>query len=319
MTYQTVSDDHALIRPIDKLAHHIALLRPSHWFKSIIAVPIGAVFLLNEATGPTLLSLLATIAMFVFASSAVYVINDLSDIERDRLHPTKRLRPLPSGLVSVAAAKLMLLVLLVAMAILSTQLPILVSVFVGIYLLSNIAYSMRLKHVPIAEMQIVAMGFALRTASGYLAFGVFPNELVVATVFAGSLLLTIGKRREELKSVEKSASHRPVLAHYSIGLLDAYLIVCAFMCLVLGLAAMRDIFEARDLTVLFFVSLPFVVFLLQRYLMLAFVGTSTSNPTRMLLTDRSIHRVMGVWGGVLLVGICLDALGVDATLMMQAL
>ena len=294
--------DHLIRRSWD----HFVLLRPAHWSKSLIAVPIGPALMISEATVPALLALAGAIAMFSLASAAVYVVNDLSDIERDRLHPTKRGRPLASGAVKPRAALWMLAGLVTALVLLSLVLPALLTAIVVLYLLCNLTYSFWLKHVPIVEMLIVAAGFALRTASGYVAFGVLPDTWVIATVLAGSLLLTVGKRCEELRGIEDSADHRPVLAHYSAPLLDAYLLAAAIACLGACLAAMRQIFDAADLRVLFFISLPFAIYLFKRYLLLAFAGNGTSNPTRLLLSDRAIHLVIIIWASMLGVALILD-------------
>lgn len=289
--YPRLSADHLSGRVLD----HLALLRPSHWTKSLIAIPIGPALMIGDATLPALLTLAGTIVLFILASAAIYIVNDLSDIERDRLHPTKRDRPLASGAVTPKAALWMLAGLVAAMIVLSFLLPKLLTAIVVFYLACNLTYSLWLKHIPIVEMLIVASGFTLRTAAGYVAFGAVPDQWVIATVFAGSLLLTVGKRRGELRRINNSADHRPVLAHYSEPLLDAYLLVATIACFGASLAAMLRFFESTDLPALFFISLPFAIYLFQRYLLLAFAGSGTSNPTRLLLGDRVIHLVLVVW------------------------
>ncbi|POF30578.1 UbiA prenyltransferase family protein [Roseibium marinum] len=299
------SSDH-LVR---RLWQHLALLRPSHWCKSLIAIPIGPALMIGDATGPALLALAGTITMFSLASAAVYVVNDLSDIDRDRAHPSKRNRPLASGVVTPQAALWMLAGLLAVLVLLALVLPALLTAIVILYLLCNLSYSFWLKHVPIVEMLIVPAGFALRTVSGYVAFGVVPDPWVIATVLSGSLLLTVGKRRDELRRVKTSADHRPVLRHYSEPLLDAYLLVAAVACLGTGLATMIQFFDAVDQRVLFFISLPFAVYLFKRYLLLAFAGTGTGNPTRLLLSDRTIHVAFVFWAVVLGSSALLDSFG----------
>lgn len=276
---------------LQKVMDHLALVRPAHWSKTLIAVPIGPVLLLRDASVTGALAVLGTITMFIVASAAVYIINDLSDVERDRLHPTKRNRPLASGAVTQTAAFIMLACLAAAMVALYLAVPPLVTAVVVVYLACNLAYSMWLKHVPIIEMLIVAAGFSLRTSAGYIAFGVVPDPWVITTVLTGSLLLTVGKRRDELRRVSASSKHRPVLAHYTDALLDAYLIVAAIACVGLGIAALFTNFDA----VSFYVSLPFVTYLFKRYLLLAFAGHGTSNPTRLLLGDRTTHYVLLAW------------------------
>jgi len=286
-----------------RLSNHIALLRPSHWIKSLLAIPIGPVLMIEYTTLSSLLILAATIVMFVFASAAVYIINDLMDIERDRQHPIKRQRPLASGAVTPTAALGMLLIIVICMILMSFMLPTLLTTIVTFYLIINLGYSIWLKHVPILEMIAVASGFSLRTIAGYIAFNAVPDHWVVVTVLAGSLLLTVGKRREELRCIKNAGEHRPVLAHYTEPLLNAYLLVFAISCFGTGLMAMRQVFELNGAPALFYVSLPFLIYLLQRYLLIAFTGEETSNPTRLILKDRIIHLVLAIWVSMLGIGL----------------
>ncbi|WP_372424457.1 UbiA prenyltransferase family protein [Salinarimonas chemoclinalis] len=301
--------------PVDHLVRrvgdHLALLRPTHAAKSLVAISIGPALMLGEATLPALVTLAGAIALFVLASSAVYVVNDLADVERDRLHPKKRLRPLASGAVTPTAALWMLAGLAAGMVVLAIVLPPLLGVIVFLYLACNLAYSLALKHTPIVEMLIVAAGFALRTASGYVAFSAMPDPWVIATVLAGSLLLTIGKRRAELQRAHDSAEHRPVLAHYSQPLLDAYLLVAGIACFAASLAVLVDTLSSVNRPALVFVSLPFVIYLFQRYLLLAFAGRGTGNPTRLLLGDRVTHVVLVAWAATLVLAALLGDVVLD--------
>ncbi|MGP9820846.1 UbiA prenyltransferase family protein [Salinarimonas sp. NSM] len=317
-----IRDLHPVRHPVDHLVRrvgdHLALLRPTHAAKSLVAISIGPALMLGQATLPTLVTLAGTIALFVLASSAVYVVNDLADIERDRLHPKKRLRPLASGAVAPATALWMLAGLAACMVALAVALPPLIGMIVGLYLVCNLAYSLALKHTPIVEMLIVAAGFALRTASGYVAFGLVPHPWVIATVLAGSLLLTIGKRRAELQRAHDSAEHRPVLAHYSQPLLDAYLLVAGIACFAASLAVLVDTLDSVNRPALVFVSLPFVIYLFQRYLLLAFAGTGTGNPTRLLLGDRVTHVVLAAWAAALVVAAMLGDVMLDGWVALEA-
>lgn len=278
-----------------QLLYHILLLRPSHWSKSLIAVSIGPLLLFSEANPGSLLVLIGTIVMFCLASSAVYIINDLSDIEHDKLHASKKTRPLASGVVACGAAYLMLFGIAIVLAFIGTVLPILQSSIVALYVCINLLYSFWLKHVPIVEMLFVAAGFVLRTTAGYLAFKTAPEPWVIVTILAGSLLLIIGKRREELSLISGSSDHRPVLKHYSKQLLDAYLLVAVITCLMASFACIVKIFDSMNLHVLSFLSLPFIIYLFKRYLLLAYMGSKTSNPTKMILSDRPLHCVLLIW------------------------
>ncbi|MDJ0820556.1 MAG: UbiA prenyltransferase family protein [Paracoccaceae bacterium] len=298
MTHDTHVPPTPEVLPPRAIRDHIALMRPSHWSKSVIAVPIGPALMMGDADASRLLALAGAVAMFSLASGAVYIINDLSDMEKDRLHPKKRTRPLASGAVSPRGALFLLAGLAAVMVGFALALPPLISAIVCLYIACNLTYSLWLKHVPIIEMLLVAAGFALRATAGYVAFLTVPDAWVIATVFSGSLLLTIGKRREEMLRVTRSTDHRPVLANYSGPLLDAYMQIAAIATLGSFLAALMRIVDAADLKMLFFVSLPFAVYLFLRYLLVAFAGSGAGNPTRLLLSDRTMHAVLVAWAAV---------------------
>lgn len=291
------------------IRERVALLRPSHWAKSLIAVPIGPALMLFDGDAKQLLALAGAVAMFSIASGAIYVINDLADMEKDRLHPTKRNRPLASGTVSPRGALGLIALLSALMAGLASVLPPLISAIVGLYIVCNLTYSLRLKNVPIVEMLLVAAGFALRACAGYVAFQTVPDPWVVSTVFSGSLLLTVGKRREELQRVSRATDHRPVLAHYSAPLLDAYMQIAAVATLGSFLATLMRVVNDADLGALFFVSLPFAIFVFLRYLLVALAGSGAGNPTRLLLSDRTMHGALLVWA--IVAGLATVIVGAD--------
>ncbi|MDO6588240.1 UbiA prenyltransferase family protein [Salipiger sp. 1_MG-2023] len=219
-------------------------------------------------------------------------------IEKDRLHPGKRHRPLASGAVSPRGALRLLGILAVLMAGLAMLLPPMISIIVGLYIACNLTYSLRLKSVPIIEILLVAAGFALRASAGYAAFRTVPDPWVIATVFSGSLLLTVGKRREEMRRVSRCTEHRPVLAHYSPSLLDAYMQIAAVATLGSSLVVLMQVVDAADLRILFFVSLPFILNIFLRYLLVVFAGSGAGNPTRLLLSDRTLQGTLIAWAAL---------------------
>lgn len=280
---------------LDSVRNSLILMRPMHWSKSIIAVPIGPAFLFSHGTVIDILFLIGTISLFCIASGAVYIINDLCDIEKDRVHPTKSHRPLASGAIRARAAYALLTVLSAIMVLLIFTLPPIIAVIIAIYLFLNLIYSFGLKHVPIVEILIVSTGFAFRTASGYLAFGFLPDPWVLSAVFSGNILLTVGKRREEMQVVSRSGEHRPVLTHYTSALLDSYIQIATVATLTCVLMVLSSIVDTADSWILFVISLPFVIYLFLRYLLVAFAEVGTGNPTRLLLSDKNMHWALILW------------------------
>jgi decaprenyl-phosphate phosphoribosyltransferase len=198
----------------------IQAVRPRQWPKNLLvfAAPLaGATLGRNEGFGYALLAFVA----FTAASSAVYVINDILDVERDRQHPTKRKRPIASGRLPIPAA-LLLAVVCLAVAALATFLvgePML-GVVIGTYIAVSFLYSMTLKHVPGLELTVVASGFVLRALGGAVATHVPPSGWFLTVCSLGALMVAIGKRYTELSALgDEAIAHRPVMRWYSLGLL----------------------------------------------------------------------------------------------------
>jgi decaprenyl-phosphate phosphoribosyltransferase len=195
-------------------------VRPRQWPKNLLvfAAPLaGATLGRDDGFGYALLAFVA----FTAASSAVYVINDILDVERDRKHPTKRQRPIASGRLPVPMA-----VVLAALCLALTGLTIFVvgepmlGVVIGIYIGVSFLYSTFLKHLPGIELTVVASGFVLRALGGAVATHVPPSGWFLTVCSLGALMVAIGKRYTELSSLGHEAiAHRPVMRWYSLGIL----------------------------------------------------------------------------------------------------
>lgn len=281
---------------------YLCLLRPLHCTKSILAVLIGPLFLLSEATLEKFFAVALTVIAFVIGSSAVYVLNDLCDVRRDRYHPTKCSRPLASGEVNFRVAGIILAALFVLSLSVAVLLPLASVLLLVIYTLLNIGYSLGFKHVPILEILVVSSGFALRTITGFIAFEALPDRWVLGAVVSGSLLLTLGKRRQEMADVKTPWLHRPVLARYSGKLLDIYLVIAATALLGTGLGAIYKFFSGHGLESLFWLSVPFFVYLLKYYLMIALVDQQVGNPMIIILTNTKVIFALSIWFLVVLIG-----------------
>lgn len=199
----------------------IQLMRPHQWLKNAF-VFAGLVFSQSLHDGPLALRVFYTFAAFCCFSSMVYILNDWHDRASDALHPTKRNRPLASGAVSVPAALILAGLLLVAGVVLAANNPTLLGLL-GAYTLINVAYSWRLKQVPVVDVSIIAAGFMLRLLAGTLAVGIPPSRWLLLTGIFLTLFLGFCKRKAE--SFQDEASQRAVLAHYPAALLDTFIAV----------------------------------------------------------------------------------------------
>ncbi len=195
-------------------------VRPRQWPKNLLvfAAPLaGATLGRNDGFGYALLAFVA----FTAASSAVYVTNDILDVERDRKHPTKCRRPIASGRLPVRAAVLLtgLCLGIAALAAFAVGEPTL-GVVIGVYIGVSFVYSLFLKHVPGLELTVVASGFVLRALGGAAATHVPPSGWFLTVCSLGALMVAIGKRYTELSSLGHEAiAHRPVMRWYSLGIL----------------------------------------------------------------------------------------------------
>ena len=234
---------------------------------------------------------------FCLISSSVYIINDLADIEKDRLHPKKRLRPLPSGQldprIAWIAATLLALVSLTVTALI--DLP--VGAVLLAYLLQNLAYSFYLKDIVIIDVMILALGFLLRVVAGVLVVHVqnFSPWLYV-TVTLGALFLGFGKRRHEISLLEEGAGkHRASLEEYSLPLLDHLMGIVTTSTL---LTYTFYTFEAKTALASGWMLLttPFIFYFVARYLYLIHVKKLGGAPDELLLKDLPLLVNSILWG-----------------------
>ena len=197
----------------------IKLLRPHHWLKNSFVL---AGLLFSQLWSDTVFveRVLLAFAAFCCASSLVYLFNDWHDRKLDALHPAKRNRPFASGAVTAPAGLALAAVLLAGAFWLALGNPALLALL-AIYVLLNLAYSLRLKQVPVVDVFIIASGFMLRLLAGTVAVGIAPSHWLLLTGMFIALFLGFAKRRAE--SFHAPASQRQVLLLYPTELLDTFI------------------------------------------------------------------------------------------------
>lgn len=280
-----------------RLADLVSLLRPAHWAKTALVVPVA----LLDTPHPTASQVGRvgwSVLVFILASSAAYVGNDIADRHRDRHHPTKRHRPVAGGRIPVAAAALVRVALWAGLAALLATGPDGLAWPVLAYLGLNLAYNRGLKHIPLIEAGAVAGGFVLRAMQGYAATGEPASGWLLVTVFAGCLLLIAGKRRQEL--LETGAAHRPALRGYTVELATHLLQLTGGLTLVAGLFYLHteSPFAPYGQPAML-LSVPLALFVLARYLQVVLVQRGGGDPVRVLLRDRPIVIAGALWAAVL--------------------
>jgi 4-hydroxybenzoate polyprenyltransferase len=240
---------------------------------------------------------LAGFFLFCLISSAVYLFNDIADIEADRQHPIKKHRPLASGELPLRLALGAGIVLSLIALLLGYLLARVFAVILAIYLILNVLYSLWLKHIPILDVLIISSGFVLRVAAGVALITVerFSPWLYMITILF-SLYIGLGKRRAEMNLLAQGASaHRKVLDGYTIPLLDQYITIVSGMTIV---AYSLYTFSAPNLPEnhSMMLTIPFVVYGIFRYLQLIQTGHAAGAPDEVALKDRALQVTVLLWG-----------------------
>ncbi len=281
-----------------KLPPVLVALRPQQWVKNVfvfaaLVFAAGTQGALLHVPLPEVVRTCFAFAAFCFGASAIYLVNDVADVESDRAHPTKRNRPIASGALSVPTA-LTLSAVCVALALfLATRAeppqvgdtaPVPIVFVVAGYMTLNLAYSLKLKHVVLVDAFCIAAGFLLRVIAGGLAVPVQVSHwLLLCTMFL-ALFLALCKRKAEMDLLgEGRGEHRAILLEYDHRFLDQMVTVLAACAIVTY--TMYTV--AEDTTAKFGHGLvwtvPFVVFGLARYLLLVSTRKGGGSPTRVLL------------------------------------
>ena len=271
-------------------------LRPKQWTKN------GVIFaaLIFDVKLFQIEPLLRTVIGFFLLcaiSGAVYLINDLVDVEKDRQHPTKKNRPIPSGQVPFKTAVAAALIIPAVCLPLGFWLDFYFGVIITAYLLLQIAYSFRLKNIVIVDVLTLAAGFVLRVAAGVALVEAerFSPWLYVFTVLL-ALFLGLGKRREELAVLKEQASNtRTILNEYNLPFLDEMMaVVTAGTVMTYAFYT----FSAPNLpdNHLMMLTIPFVIYGIFRYLYVIHVQGNGGAPDEVLLTDRPLQISIVLFG-----------------------
>ena len=285
--------------PYNHIQALIATLRPRQWTKNL-ALFIGLIFAQRLFDIPSLARAMLAFVTFCLASSSIYLLNDLLDLEQDRQHPTKRHRPLAAGRLPISwaiGAMGGLLLLCTGLTLLLFTFPtyhdiytplgganVLFTLTVASYLLLMVFYNTHWKHVVIVDVFVIATGFVLRILAGALVIPVAISPwLYLVTCFL-SLFLALSKRRHELVLLQGRASdHRQILKEYTIPLLDQMITIMVTATL---MAYSLYTFEGLTGNQRLIVTIPFVLFGMFRYLYLVYIRMEGGSPEEVLLRDR---------------------------------
>ncbi len=270
-------------------------MRPKQWLKN--AIIFAALVFDHQLLQPQpFLRTLAGFGLLCALSSAVYLLNDLADIEKDKLHPKKRLRPLPSGRLKREVALAAAIVLPLVALPLSFALDWRFALIAALYIVSNVLYSFRLKHIVIIDVLVLALGYLLRVGAGVVLITVerfSPWLYLCITLLA--LFMGFGKRRGELVLMQADVgAGRRVLKDYSLPFLDELINVVSTA---LIMAYSLYTFSAPNLPAnhAMMLTIPFVLYAIFRYLYLIHIKGEGGAPDELVFTDRPLQISFVLW------------------------
>ena len=279
-----------------KLSELLRLMRPYQWVKNAF-VFTGLLFGHAWHDPDLVMQVVFAFIAFCLVSSAIYIINDIADLEQDKQHNKKSLRPLASGSVSIPAAFMLAALLgLLGLVLAYAASPTVLIILVG-YALMNIAYSLRLKHVVILDVFIIATGFMLRILAGTLGVGIPPSQWLLLCGLMVTLFLGFTKRRAEIIALtDDKSAHRKVLEHYSSVLLDKMIgITAAGLIMSYSLYTMNaDTIRIHGTANLIY-TVPFVMYGVFRYIYLLHHQNRGGDTAHDLLRDPHMFIVVGAW------------------------
>ncbi len=282
-------------RTVDMLSALLASMRPRQWSKNaFVFVPL--IFDRKLLDPNSVIRTLIAFVLLCAMSSAVYLMNDLADIEKDRLHPVKRHRPLASGRLSPYLARIAFVILAVSSLAAGYVLSPMLAAVLLTYLLLQLAYTFRFKNIVILDILAVAAGFVLRIGAGVAVISVvrFSPWLYVFGGFL-ALFLVVGKRRHELVLLGQGAGeHRAILAEYNLDLIDRMQSIVVTSGLI-AYSTYTFLAEGLPENHTMMLTIPFVLYGFFRYEYLVYVRGDGGEPEEILLRDRPLQIALALW------------------------
>ncbi len=277
------------------LAGVVVSMRPRQWIKNLV-VFAALVFAKKWMFLPLVGSALAAFGLFCCASGAVYIVNDLFDADRDRKHPLKARRPIASKALGVLPAVTAAGLLLAGSLMAGFALSLPFGAVLLTYVVINLVYSFWLKEVVIIDVMVVASGFVLRAVAGALVIDVPISHWLIMCTILLSLFLALCKRRQELESLENAHVHRVSLQDYSLDYIDQMInVVTPSTLLAYILYCVSPEVEMKLGTTHLYLTVPFVLYGIFRYLYLVHRKGGGGSPTQTLFTDLPLLACVGLW------------------------
>lgn len=276
------------------MKQYLKLIRVKHWLKNgLVFLPLF--FSMNLCNIQYLSLCFLAFVIFSLSSSVVYVLNDMADVEKDKLHPIKKNRPLASGAISMAQAKIVIVILCILIAFMMGLLywndpNFFIILLPIVYIILNLLYSKWLKHISIIDVVILVSGFVLRVMYGGVVVDVVVSKYLYLMIIFGSFYLGFGKRRNEM--IKNGKKSRKVLEAYNQAFLDKNMYVCLALAIVsYSLWCVDPMTIARTGHDYLFWTIPILMVILQLY-SLNIEGSSHGDPIEVVLSDKRLLVVI---------------------------
>lgn len=271
------------------MSNYIKLIRVKHWIKNfLIFIPLICSKMVNEIN---IINVFLGFFSFSLLSSFIYIVNDIRDIQKDRMHPTKKNRPLASGKVKKSTAIFIAIILFIGSIVINSCIHMSflnVSLyFLLAYFLINIFYSFGLKNIAIIDVALLTSGFVIRVYYGASIIGVEVSDWLFLTIMNASLFLGLGKRKKEIQT---SKTTRNVLKYYNESFLDKFQYVA------LGLAIVfYSLWAIEQEIQLMYLTIPLIIMIFMRYCLII-ESSDEGDPTTILYKDKSLILLVIIYG-----------------------
>ncbi len=278
-------------------------MRPTQWVKNLF-VFAGLIFSQEFLNLQKFLTSTAAFGVFCLIASGIYIFNDIVDLPHDKIHPSKKNRPIPSGRLPIWLAGTVSVLLVCIGLVLSFKIDVKLGFVTGIYVILQILYTLILKKLVIVDILVVASGFLLRAAAGAVVLSVEISSWLLLCTSLLALFLVTAKRRQEvlINKVDNSVPTRPVLESYNISFLDELLAIEAGATLTAySLYVFAPETAQKFGTPFLGLSLPFVIYGIFRYLYLVKVGGCGESPEKIVLSDAPFLINLLLWMLVIII------------------
>ena len=268
---------------------YLELIRIKHWIKNIlIFIPIVAAKLIDFNN---VISVILGFFSFSFMTSSIYIINDIKDIEKDKLHPRKKSRPLPSGKIKKATAIYIAIFMIILSILINTYINKNIFnnslYFLLIYFIINLGYSFGLKNIAILDVVILSTGFILRVYYGASLLNIEVSDWLFLTILNASLFLGLGKRKKE---IGQSKNSRKVLSEYNENFLDKFQYVTLTLMLVF-----YSLWVTGQNIKYLFLTIPLIMIIFMKYTLII-EKSNEGDPTTILYQDKLLICLCGIYG-----------------------